>query len=125
MTTRTIKGTLRAAIFGGAVALLPAAATAQWASGGDQMSPTVNVPAAPAPSVPSAAPSAPVPTHQEAQAASTGQSIVPVAERNAPVPTHQEAEEGGSGAPIVPTLDRLPSPPDHETAQSRDVTETD
>jgi hypothetical protein len=121
MTTRTIKGALRTVIFGGAVALLPAAASAQWTASGDQTSTPVTAPTVAAPSIPSASPEAPVPTHEEAQVASSGEAIVPVAERSAPVPDHQEAEEGGSGAPIVPTLDRIPGPPDHQTAQDRGV----
>jgi hypothetical protein len=101
MTTRAIKGVLQAAILGGAVGLLPAAARAGDTSRGAE----------------TATPD--VPDHAEAEARRGSEANVPTTEKSPGPPDHAQAEARGGAARVVPTDEEKPGAPDHAQAEAR------
>jgi hypothetical protein len=95
-----ISATLRAAIFGGAVALLPGIASADGAGSG-----TAETPA--------------VPDHAAAEARSSGSMSSPSDERRPDVPDHATAEARGQGEMRPSGEEAADRAPDHATAERR------
>jgi hypothetical protein len=98
MTTRTISGFLRAAVFGGSIGLLPSVALAGGGTS-DEAKP-------------------PSPDHAQAEARGGAETTVPAAERTDRIPDHAQAEARGRAADVVPAAERT-SPADHATVESR------
>ena len=94
MTTSSIKGVLQAAIFGGALALLPAAASAESGA---------------APSE-----SAGTPDHAQAEARTGAETTVPTAEKTEGAPDHAQAEARSDTGSAV---ERDRPTPDHAAAE--------
>lgn len=95
----------RAAVFGGAVALLSPVAFA------DEI--VLQNPAVPTQ----------IPDHAEAQARSGAALNVPTAEKVEVPPDHATAEARGPAAAIAPMSERFPGVPDHATAENRGLVE--
>jgi hypothetical protein len=95
---KKISATLRAAILGGAVTLLPSIALADGASSG--------------PDTPA------VPDHAAAEARSSGGASSPGDERSSGVPDHATAESRGQGE-MTTSAEASDRAPDHATAERR------
>jgi hypothetical protein len=95
---KKISATLRAAILGGAVALLPGIALADEAGSGAE------TPA--------------VPDHAAAEARSSGAASSPSDERSPSVPDHATAESRGQGD-MTTSAEATDRAPDHATAERR------
>jgi hypothetical protein len=105
MTSRTIKGVLSAAVFGGAAALLSPVAFADEAPPTGAETPTQ------------------IPDHAQAEARNGAANAVPTVEKIETVPDHAQAEARGKGATVVPTVERTQGAPDHATAENRGAVE--
>ncbi|HVX96943.1 MAG TPA: hypothetical protein VHK47_18655 [Polyangia bacterium] len=101
MTISIIKMVSRAAVFGGAVALLSPVAFADEIVSQNPQVPTQ------------------IPDHAEAQSRSGAALVVPTAEKAAVPPDHATAEADGPPAALVPMAERFPGVPDHATAENR------
>jgi hypothetical protein len=100
MTMRTIKGIVRGAILGGALSLLPAAASAdEGANTGDARGD--------------------VPDHAQAEGRRGTEATPPATERTEGAPDHAEAEARGAPDAVMPAGQR-PGVPDHAAVEKRD-----
>lgn len=105
MTIRSINGVLRAAVCGGAVALLSPAVFAGEIVLKNPVVPTQ------------------IPDHAEAQARSGAAINVPTVEKVDVPPDHATAEARGPAANIAPLTERFPGIPDHAAAEARGLVE--
>jgi hypothetical protein len=101
MTIRIINGALRAAMFGGAVALLSPVAFADEAANTGAEAPIQ------------------IPDHSQAESRAGAANVVPTVEKGETPPDHAEAQARGPAANVPPMAERMPGVPDHETAQNR------
>lgn len=92
MKMTTIPAMLRAAIFTGAIGVLPQAAMADTSND--------------------------VPDHQEAEDRGGAQTTRPPEERTSKAPDHQEAEDRG-GAQTTESIEETGAAPDHAEAENR------
>jgi hypothetical protein len=102
MNATTIKAMLRAAMFTGAIGVLPHAALADSGS-----KPT------------SEETSEGVPDHAEAQSRGAGATTPTTEEETSRAPDHATAEARGKGAKIVPNDEKASRAPDHATVEDR------
>jgi hypothetical protein len=102
MNATTIKAMLRAAVFTGAIGVLPHAALADSGNKPTDEETSENVP-----------------DHAEAQSRGVGATTLTTEEKKSRAPDHATVESRGRGAKIIPNDEKTSRAPDHATVENR------